>query len=259
MNAQKADELVAKYNAGLADPAELREIEQAIEAGYIQITQLTDLTKLEEQLMQREASLPSFRMDEGFYEMLATEKQKSSRSFLLRIPEWNGWVPRLAMAATLLLAGFLAGYWLQSPSSKTEVAKLTQEVTDLKEMMLLSLLEKESAAERLRAVSLTSDMTEASQKITMALIQTLNQDPNVNVRLAALDALRAYAKDGGVREELVRSISIQDSPLVQVALAELMVMLQEKKSVKELEKLLKSDRTPTEVKSRIKESINVLI
>jgi hypothetical protein len=77
--------------------------------------------------------------------------------------------------------------------------------------------------------------------------------------LAALDALRGYAKDGKVREELVRSIGHQDSPLVQVALAELMVALQEKKSVNELEKIMKNDRTPVEVKNKIKESIEVLI
>jgi hypothetical protein len=46
---------------------------------------------------------------------------------------------------------------------------------------------------------------------------------------------------------------------VQVALAELMVAIQEKKSVDALKQLLNSDKTPQEVKSRISESIKVLI
>ena len=124
---------------------------------------------------------------------------------------------------------------------------------------MLSLLEKESATDRLRAVSLTSEMDNVSRKVTEALIQTLNQDGNVNVRLAALDALRPYVRDSGVREELIKSIASQNSPLVQVALADLMVELQEKKSVKELEKLLNDKGTPKEVKDRIQESIQTLI
>jgi HEAT repeat protein len=102
-------------------------------------------------------------------------------------------------------------------------------------------------------------MDRVSQAVTTALFQTLNSDPSVNVRLAALEALAPYSKDGKVREELIRSIAKQDSPLIQVALAELMGQIQEKKSVREFEKILKDEKTPQEVKNKIKESINVLI
>ena len=148
---------------------------------------------------------------------------------------------------------------MNKPQEKSDVASLTREVTDLKEMVMLSLLEKESATDRLKAVSLTSEMSQASKKVTEALIQTLNEDGNVNVRLAALDALKPYVRDSYVRESMVRSIANQSSPMVQVALAELMVELQEKKSVTELRKLLEEEATPSDVKERIKESIQVLI
>ncbi|HYG04086.1 MAG TPA: HEAT repeat domain-containing protein, partial [Chryseosolibacter sp.] len=81
----------------------------------------------------------------------------------------------------------------------------------------------------------------------------------VNVRLAALDALKPYVRDSAVREQIVRSISKQTSPLVQLALADLMAQLQVKSSVKELEKIIESDGTPTEVKKRIQENLKVLI
>ena len=102
-------------------------------------------------------------------------------------------------------------------------------------------------------------MGQVSVKITQALFQTLNHDSNVNVRLAALEALKPFVRQSEIREELVRSISEQDSPLVQVMLAEVMVAIQEKKSVGELQKILDNDRTPTDVKSKIKKSIEVLI
>ena len=122
-------------------------------------------------------------------------------------------------------------------------------------MMMLSLLEKESATDRLKAVSLTQDMDQASKQVTSALLQTLNNDENVSVRLAALDALRPYSKDGQIREALVRSIAQQKSPLVQVALAELMAELQEKGAIDAFKNILEDGETPSDIKKKIRENI----
>lgn len=259
MEEKQLNELVAKYNEGVADPAEVRLIEQLIEQGKLDLLQLNELSALDAQLVNLPEESPSLALDDRFYSMLDMEKKKVQQSaFSFSLPEWKMVWPRLAVAATLLMAGFLGGYWLKSPSQSSEVQALTQQVTDLKEMMMLTLLQKESATDRLKAVSLTSEMP-ASTKITDALFETLNRDENVNVRLAALEALTPYVRESHVRENLIRSIAKQDSPLLQVAMAELMVSIQEKKSVKELQKLLQNERTPQEVKSKIKESINVLI
>ena len=126
-------------------------------------------------------------------------------------------------------------------------------------MMMLSLLEKESATDRLKAVSLSQELEESGEAVTNALIKTLNNDENVNVRLAALEALKPYGNQSEVRQALIRSIASQDSPLVQIALADLMASLQEKSSVPEFDKLLQDNRTPGEVKKRIRKSIEVLI
>ncbi len=260
MEQSRANELVTKYNEGSIDSVELSELERLIEDGVVPLTALVQLTRLEQDVFRIPDPQPSMELDNRFYKMLADESRQSGKSFLkINFALANDWFPKLALAATLLIAGFVGGYVVNKPSETNDVSSLTQEVSDLKEMVMLSLLEKESATDRLRAVSLTSEMDNASRKVTQALIQTLNHDGNVNVRLAALDALRPYARDSGVREELVKSIANQNSPLVQVALADLMVELQEKKSVKELEKLLNDKRTPKEVKDRIQESIQTII
>lgn len=263
MEQNQLNELLAKYNAGLADAADIKTLEALIESGKIELAQLQDFLKLDSQLAKFDAGSPSTRLDDQFYSVLAAlsanqpEEKKPNEKALF--PNWNNLFPRLAMAATLLIAGFVGGYFLKGPSQDKSVSELTQQVGELKEMMMLSMLEKESATERLKAVSLTSDMNQVSKKVTDALFKTLNGDENVNVRLAALDVLMNYAKDSEVRTGLIKSISVQDSPLVQVALAELMVTLQEKKSVTELKKLLQSDKTPKEVKGKIEKSISVLI
>jgi len=256
----KIEELIEKYNAGLTDPAEISQLEKLIEDGVVDLTQLRDLDRFDNQVNAVEPPSPSLALDDKFYSMLGKEKRRQeSSSFSFAMPSWNWLAPRLAFSFVLVVAGFAGGYFYSGGKESPDVKLLTQEVADLKETMMLSLLEKESATDRLKAVSLTSDMDHVSVQVTEALFKTLNGDPSVNVRLAALEAIMPYAKIGKVREGLIRSITQQDSPLVQVALADLMVQLQEKKSVIEFDKIVKNKNTPPDVKKKIQESINVLI
>lgn len=259
MEQERIEELIVKYNEGQADPSEIKLIEQLIEEGRIELSQLRELSLLEEQVMKLEAPVPSTDLDDNFYQMLRTVKAKNKGFSWSSFFSWPELAPKLAFASVALVLGFLGGYlFVPSPSSNKELAVLRDEVVQMKEMMMLSLLEKESATDRLKAVSLTNEMSSVSDKVTTALLQTLNNDENINVRLEALEALKPFVRDSRIRAELVRSIAKQESPLVQIALAELMVELQEKSSVKELQKILKSERTPQEVKKRIEESIKTM-
>jgi len=68
-----------------------------------------------------------------------------------------------------------------------------------------------------------------------------------------------YAETPEVRMELVKSIGLQDSPLVQIALADLMVALQEKTSIESMKELLEKPDIDTTVKQKLEESINHII
>lgn len=263
MEKQKVQELITRYNAGLTTSNEEHEIEQLIEQGLIDMEDLGALNVLHESVLQMETATPSANLDHSFYQRLSLEKKSRKTFSWSSFFSWPEFAPKLAMASVTLLLGVGLGYYVrpEAPvsSGREEIAQLGKQVNEMKEMMMLSLLEKESASERLRAVSLTQDMDQASQKVTSALLETLNKDSNVNVRLAALDALKPYANNSAVREALVRAITKQDSPLVQVALAELMATLQVKSSVNELKKIFDDENTPKDVKNKIKESIDVLI
>lgn len=260
MREKELSELVVKYDAGLAKPDELLAIEKLIENGELEITELKSLELLAQHIDRLTDITPTIEQDGRFYEMLGTEVA-GAKSHQGSTDTWNWklFLPRFAYALSLLVVGAFAGYFISHPETNSEVKQLTQQVADLKEMMMVSLLEKESATERLKAVGLTQEIADPSDKVTQALLKTLTTDENVNVRLAALEALQAYAKEPHVREGLVRSIAKQDSPLVQVALAELMLALQEKSSVSELQKVLEQKKTPKEVKEKIKKTIDVLI
>jgi hypothetical protein len=254
--------LLSRFSSGEATDADTKKIEALLESGSISLEDIEGFHLLDRQIMDMDSPAPSSALDHRFYEMLSAEKTKVKSSEWKNFFSWPGFAPKLAIASVTLLLGLMAGYLLR-PSGGTpatdQIEVLSQQVSDLQEMMMLSLLEGGSATDRLKAVNLTQEMNEASLKVTDALIQTLNQDENINVRLAALDALKPYARDSSVREALIRSIEKQESPLVQISLAELMVALQEKSAVKELEKIVQSDRTPADVKKKIRESMEVLI
>ena len=197
MKAERIRELIGKYNAMLADPAELKEIESLIENGEINLSDLHEIRAFDDGLLKIESPSPSLAMDDRFYEMLQRENKKTRHFTWSGLFAWPDLAPRLAIASCTLILGLAAGFFLRPAANENrKMEVLDREVSSLKELVFLSLLEKESATDRLKAVNSTQEMDQASQKVTQALLRTLNNDENVNVRLAALDALRAYGNDG---------------------------------------------------------------
>jgi hypothetical protein len=258
MEKEKIQELVFRFNHQQASAEEIKTIERLLENGEIDLHQLQELSHIDAKVLKMEFPSPPADLDDRFYQMLSLERKVKSSFSWRGFFSWPELAPKLALASVALILGVTIGY-LVKPAGGNTNEQLGQQLSELKEMVMLSMLEKESASERLKAVSLTEQMDEASAKVTGALLQTLNNDENVNVRLAALDALKPYVHQSQVRQELVHSIAKQSSPLVQVALAEMMAELQVKSSVEELQKIVQSDSTPADVKNRIKQSIDVLI
>jgi hypothetical protein len=139
-----------------------------------------------------------------------------------------------------------------------QLEALTAQVHEMREMMMLSLLQNPSASERIRAVSYTSDIRHVDPNIAAALLATLNGDPNINVRLSTLEALTHFARDPVVREGLVQSILQQDSPLMQAALADVMLRLQEKRAIQPFKKLLQQKDLNSMVRAKIEQTITQL-
>lgn len=215
---------------------------------------------------------PSARMQQSFDIMLSNFKEEI-RARRNPVGEWLNRVreywslqaqPRLAFSILLIAIGLAGGYLLHQPgqtaiSYNKQIDSLSSQVSQMKQVMMLSLLEDPSASQRIRAVSYTDEISNVDLKVIGALFTTLNSDPNVNVRLATLEALVKLAAEPKVREGLVRSIDLQDEPLMQTAIADAMVKLQEKSSVQSLQKLLNRKGLNKMVKVNIEKSIQKLI
>jgi len=167
---------------------------------------------------------------------------------------------QMAYSIMLLVVGLGVGYLVNHQSAgKQQVDALSAQVHEMKEMMMFSLLENPSASERIRGVSYTNEIKSTNKQVTDALLATLNNDPNVNVRLVTLDALTKFTSDPAVREGLIQSIGQQESPLVQSALADVMLKLQEKRSVKSFRKLLEQKDLDNSIRSKIEKTITAII
>jgi HEAT repeat protein len=215
---------------------------------------------------------PSVSMSTGFEAILskfkedASEKRNPVREWPNKLREyWSLQAqPRLAFSLLLVAIGLIGGYLLRQPGQSSisynkQIDSLSSQVSEMKQVMMLSLLKDPSASQRIQAVGYTEELSSVDFKVIGALFTTLNEDPNVNVRLATLDALVKLAREPKVREGLVRSIDLQESPLMQSAIADVMVKLQEKSSVKSLQRLLNKKDLNKMVKNNIEKSIQKLI
>jgi hypothetical protein len=135
-------------------------------------------------------------------------------------PKW-AW---LAIAAALAVGvfSFFAGRLTAPKTPDTDLITLRHEVRNLREVVALSLLDQQSASERLRGVRYSSALEGTDPEVVDALSRTLRSDPSVDVRLAAADALRRFPLAPSVSESVWQLLDHDDSPLVQIAVIDLL-------------------------------------
>lgn len=175
------------------------------------------------------------------------------------------WLPRrpahqAALAVGLLAVGIGGGFWLGAAraSVKGEVSSLRREVGDMRQMVALSLLQQPSSSDRIKGVSWAENVREPARPTLEALLRTINEDPSVNVRLAAVDALYLFASRNEVREGLVDALSRQRSPLVQAALIDLLVGVREKRALEALKTLAADKKLEPRVRLKAESGIKEL-
>lgn len=209
---------------------------------------------------------PSGLLDEKFYRMLDKESlnEGQGRGGLFDRLSVDPVSLRRSMRIVAGIALFLLGWFgatitVRNSGSGDQLAQLSSEIGSLKQSLVLTMMQMNSPSERIQAVSMVEDMNEVDDKITGSLLMILNSDPNENVRLVALEALLDYSEYPGVREGLIRSISMQESPLIQIRLAESMALIGERRSADEFMKIINDLTVDYNVRLRIGETIESLL
>jgi len=158
---------------------------------------------------------------------------------------------QLAAAAGLLAGGILVGRnWGQAGGGNPEVAQLRAQMENLHQMVAVSMLQQQSSSARLRGVSYSERIAQPDPLVLEALLGAVNHDSNVNVRLSAVDALEKFAGDPGVARAVADSIAGQDSPLVQIALVDMLAQWKARGVAPDLARISKDMRMDEMVRQR---------
>lgn len=156
---------------------------------------------------------------------------------------------QVCAAVLLLLAGIQLGREMR-PSGSSDVRDLSQEVRNLQQTVALSLMQQDSASERLRGVSWSSQIDRPGNEVTTALIDALMHDANVNVRLASIDALKRFAARDVVRGAAIQALDTPQSPLVQMALIDFVVETRDRGAMGALTRLAHDKTVEASVRNR---------
>jgi len=209
--------------------------------------------KLARDLELARQALPTDQLGQNLLTMLADFERQEPRSRVIR-PAWL-WAAAALFLLLLSSGGFLV---LKIQQQQAALAALAQRMDGMRQTAALSLLKSPVAAERITGVSYMDEVSPADRKIAAALLATLDNDPNVNVRLSALDALLRFGRLPEVRSGLVDAIGQQDSPLVQLAIADVVLQLQDKEGAKALRRLLERPELDPTVRQKINSTLKTL-
>jgi hypothetical protein len=229
----------------------------------------TDLTRVWTELGRLPDERPGPQLRERFYAEL--ELEKSARE-LHKAPEirwidrFNGLVERLwpkqpavqfGIALVCLLVGYVIGFRIDGggKAPNGDVDQLRSEVVNMQRLVMLSLLKTESAGERIRGANWSERITRPDPDVFAALFETLNYDPVVNVRLAALEALAKFYNETEVKKGIIRSLLRQTSPLIQLALIQVITTVNDADGIAALKELLKNKDLNRTVRERAEQRI----
>lgn len=267
MEQEKFDIWMMEYLSGELDENGQREYERYLQNHLKHKEEFEALAGTWHNLEETKIPEPSELMDTVFFEMLNVKMEKNTiekSGWFQNLKSFFGPIhrPQLALGALLLTIGLAVGYVFNTnnPDATVNVpAVVNNETEEVRQELVLTLLEQPSANKRLQAVNEAAKLNDANERVIKALFSTLNNDPNINVRLVAIESLAKYVETPEVRMGLVKSIALQDSPLVQIALADLMVALQERTSIESMKQLLQKPDINSTVKQKLEESINHII
>jgi hypothetical protein len=105
-----------------------------------------------------------------------------------------------------------------------------------------------SPSKRLTSIYALESQHKVDKALTDALFEVLNNDPNANVRMAALDVLSMHMRDAVIRKRLVYTMVNQDEPMVQLMMIQLFSTTSEKLFIKNLGQIIDDSQTDVGVR-----------
>ena len=153
---------------------------------------------------------------------------------------------RIAASILLVALGVVIGMIIMKQNDRSEEIMAELEMT--KQLVINSLENQSSASQRLNGVNASYSINHADKDILYALIKAMNTDENTNVRLAAVEALEKFSGEEKVRSALIDALELQDDPIVQIRLINVMVRLKETRALQPMQNIIDREETLEAVK-----------
>ena len=208
---------------------------------------------------------PVEQLKVDFYTMLEKEKEQlnnisqNSNSPNQNRLNWN-YLKYAASVIVLLGIGFFLGQNLQIRSQQSsEIAALRSELYSMQQTATMASLSQPTASQRLKAINIINEQVKSDEKTINILINTFKNDDNINVRMAAANALIKYSESEEVRDVFIDILEKEKDPALQITLINLLTQMQDVRAKKTFEKILNSDNTIPVVKEQIQEGLKVFI
>jgi len=170
---------------------------------------------------------------------------------------------RIAASFALLICGTFIGIFINNGTKNSyaanELNQLKSEVTALKKTAMFTMFNEESSSDRIQAVGYAEELESPDQNVIDVLIKTLNTDKNVNVRMAAAYALSKYAGQRPVCDSLVKSLSLQNEPILQITLINILAERKEKSAFKAFQQIINDKSTMKEVRAAAQNGMKMMI
>ena len=243
--ARALDELNERLGDGGFEAQGLEELvlqHQSCEQSLREAYQLwIDLEQLEVPPVPEDSNIRFLAMLDEFNERQNTGNRRLS-SISITVFKW----------AAVFIIGLVAGV-LFSKQDGSDGPKGGVMISD---QLYTSLEAGNPASEKLKVLQTIKLNSDPEEYVYQALYQTILSDPNVNVRLSAIEAMLHFSDKPKVRMLLIKALTYQESAIVQLSLAEVIIKLQENGSDEEIKQLLESEQLDLEVKMHIKETLS---
>jgi hypothetical protein len=129
-------------------------------------------------------------------------------------------------------------------SKDKAIAKLGENNKLKKQSFFNAIYNMESASTRLNAATVGSSGDQMDKDIIDALFNSMNNDPNTNVRMAALESLAYFGYEKNVKKKLIEGLKLQNDPVVKVALIQYLTAIRATSIRPDLQKMAGDEATP---------------
>ncbi len=196
---------------------------------------------------------PPEGMKEEFLDMMESEDQFIQNKTTI-IPMWA----KVAATILVVFGTFISGYFSGSKQNNEQL--LQTEITQLKQEVLLAGLRDYSGPQKIAAVYNIKTSGQSGDNLVDALVYTMNSDKNVNVRLAAINALSEMMDNNEtIKTMLINSLSIQENPLLQISLIQVLTEAGVTEAKEKIETISEDENTDQNVKMYAKNMIKTII